>query len=112
MNVGPLRIAGASAFWGDSALGVGQLVDSGEVDVLVFDYLAELTMSLLARARVKDPQAGFAADFVNDVAPHPRAIAGKRITLLSTAGGMNPQAGDSSLMRLPAIARRCGATSL
>ncbi|MDB5829974.1 MAG: hypothetical protein JWQ73_4194 [Variovorax sp.] len=88
----PLRIGGASAFWGDSGIGVEQLVQSGEVDVLVFDYLAELTLSLMARARVKDGDAGYATDFVTDVAPHLAQIAARRIKLLSNAGGMNPHA--------------------
>lgn len=88
----PLRIGGASAFWGDSAIGVEQLVSTGSVDVLVFDYLAELTLSLLARARVKDPEAGYATDFVTDLTPHLLQISKQRIKLLSNAGGMNPQA--------------------
>ena len=92
-----LRIGGASAFWGDSAIGVEQLVQSGDVDVLVFDYLAELTLSLMARARVKDGGAGYATDFVTDVAPHLSQIAERRIKLLSNAGGMNPHACASAL---------------
>ncbi|MEO8296236.1 MAG: acyclic terpene utilization AtuA family protein [Burkholderiales bacterium] len=87
----PLRIGGASAFWGDSAIGIDQLVACGEVDVLVFDYLAELTMSLLARARVKEPEAGYAGDFVTGVTPHLATIAQRGIKLLSNAGGMNAQ---------------------
>ena len=87
-----LRIGGACAFWGDSALGIDQLLASDAVDVLVFDYLAELTMSLLARARAKDPGAGYATDFVSGVAPHLPTIARKKIKLLSNAGGIHPQA--------------------
>lgn len=88
----PLRIGGACAFWGDSDAGVTQLVNAGNVDVLVFDYLAELTMSLLQKARSKDPKAGYAADFIRAVAPHLPKISERGIKLLANAGGMNPTA--------------------
>ena len=61
----PLRIGCASGFWGDSSVGAPQLVASGEIDVLVFDYLAETTMAILAAAQRKNPQAGYATDFVD-----------------------------------------------
>src|SRR5271169_4235220 len=58
-----VRIGGASGAWGDSPGALEQLLGAG-VDYMMMDYLAEVTMSLLARARMKDTQAGYPPDFV------------------------------------------------
>src|SRR4051794_28694004 len=52
----PIRIGGASGFWGDSTENAAQLVQRGDIDFLVFDYLAEITMSLLARVHARKPE--------------------------------------------------------
>ena len=87
-----LRIGCASGFWGDSAEAAGQLVDSGQIDVLVFDYLAEITMSLLAKAHAKNPEAGYATDFPAVVAAQAGKLAEQGIKVVSNAGGVNPAA--------------------
>ncbi len=95
-----VRIGGASAFWGDSAVSVPQLVRGGELDFLSFDYLAELTMSILARARAKDPSAGWATDFVDGALADTLAeIVSRRIRIVSNAGGVNPRACAAALQR-------------
>jgi len=88
----PVRIGCASGFWGDSEAGTAQLVRDGKIDYLVFDYLAEITMSLLARAKAKSPDAGYAPDFVRVVAQQAPQFQAQGIRIISNAGGVNPRA--------------------
>ena len=92
-----VRIGCASAFWGDSTAGAEQLVRHGDIDFLVFDYLAEITMSLLARARARKPELGYVPDFVEAIAPLLPEIKQKRMRIVSNAGGINPQAAAAAL---------------
>ena len=96
-----IRIGGASGFWGDSSVGAPQLVRSGQVDFLVFDYLAELTMSILAGARLKKPELGYATDFVT-VAMRSvlKDVVAKGIRVVSNAGGVNPEGCADALRAL------------
>src|SRR4051812_44004801 len=90
MTRSTVRIGGASGFWGDSQVALPQLLRDGSLDFIVFDYLAELTMSLLAAARAKQPEMGYAGDFVQQLRPHLREVMRQGVRLVSNAGGVNP----------------------
>jgi len=93
----PVRIGGASGAWGDSPRAIAQLLRE-PVDYLMMDYLAEVSMSLLARARLKAPDAGFPPDFVEYLKPHLGEIAKRGIKLVSNAGGVNPAGCKAALL--------------
>lgn len=93
-----LRIANAAGFWGDDIDAPRRLVESANVDYLTLEYLAELTMSILAHQRSKDPRAGFASDVLTalrDVIPALKRQSNFRI--VTNAGGVNPVACAGSL---------------
>lgn len=98
MSKDTLRIGCASGFWGDSEFSAAQLVEHGDIDVLVFDYLAEITMSLLIRAKAKDPSLGYAPDFVSTIKPLMKQLKARGIRVVANAGGVNPSACREALV--------------
>jgi hypothetical protein len=91
-----VRIGGASGAWGDSPRAIPQLL-AARPDYLMMDYLAEVTMSLLARARLKDPAHGFPPDFIGYLIPHLNQIGALGTKIVSNAGGVNPTACKAAL---------------
>src|SRR5262245_59070680 len=86
-----LRIGNGCGFWGDNRDAPVELVSRAHLDYLTLEYLAELTMSILAVQRQRDPQAGYATDFLDALerlAPH--LLARPRLKIVTNAGGMNP----------------------
>lgn len=98
-----IKLGGASGYWGESDMAWAQLLGA-RPDYLVFDYLAEITMSLMASMRARNPDAGFAPDFVTTLATHLPAIAAQGVTVISNAGGVNPQGCAAAVRKAVAAA--------
>ena len=95
-----LSIGGASGFWGDAAHATEQLLKDDNLDFIVYDYLAEITMSIMARARAKNSAAGYAGDFVTSaMAPNLRTIKHKGVRIIANAGGVNPRSCAAALKK-------------
>jgi hypothetical protein len=94
----PVRIANCSGFYGDRASAAREMVEGGPIDVLTGDYLAELTMLILWKARQRDPSAGYARTFLGQFEQVIGACLDRGITIVVNAGGLNP-AGLASRLR-------------
>src|SRR5579862_8319145 len=85
-----VRVANASGYWGDDPDALVRQVTGGPVDYVTMDFLAEITMVILQRQRRRDPQAGFAGDFVEQLERALPAIVERGICVVVNAGGINP----------------------
>ncbi|CAL9504506.1 acyclic terpene utilization AtuA family protein [Streptomyces sp. enrichment culture] len=105
MTAAPLRIGNFSGFYGDRADALREMLTGGELDVLTGDYLAELTMLILARDRLKDPGAGYARTFLRQLEDTLGLAHERGVRIVTNAGGLNP-AGLADAVR--ALADRLG----
>jgi hypothetical protein len=96
----PFRIAGASGFWGDRNDALLDQVRGGPVDAVMLDYLAEVTMSILRLKMLRNPEQGYAGDFLKALAPALGDVVERRIQVVTNAGGMNPRACARAVIEL------------
>jgi hypothetical protein len=101
----PLRIGNCSGFYGDRFAAMREMLEGGELDVLTGDYLAELTMMILFRIRMKDPNGGYATTFVRQLEDCLGLAWENGVRIVANAGGLNP-AGCASAVR--DLAQRLG----
>ncbi|MFG1672516.1 acyclic terpene utilization AtuA family protein [Streptomyces sp. Y7] len=86
----PLRIGNASGFYGDRFEAMREMLTGGELDILTGDYLAELTMLILGRDRLKDPAAGYARTFLRQLEECLGLAQERGVRIVANAGGLNP----------------------
>jgi hypothetical protein len=85
-------VANGQGFWGDSILGPVRLVREGPLDYLTLDYLAEVTMSIMQKLKSRNPETGYATDFVRLIDRILPELVEKKIRVVANAGGVNPRA--------------------
>ncbi|MCI0696031.1 DUF1446 domain-containing protein [candidate division KSB1 bacterium] len=88
----PLLIANGQGFWGDSILGPVRLVREGPLHYLTLDYLAEVTMSIMQKLKSRNPEAGYATDFIEMLSRILPTCKEKGIKIIASAGGVNSTA--------------------
>jgi hypothetical protein len=100
-----VRIAAGQGFWGDWLEAPVRQVQGGPIDYLMMDYLAEVTMSILQKQKSRDPNAGYARDFIPLMERILPDLVAKGIRVTSNAGGVNPRGCAEAVLE---VARRLG----
>ncbi|PPI93230.1 acyclic terpene utilization AtuA family protein [Nocardia nova] len=99
-----VTIGGAAGMWGDSYLATPQLLADGRCDYLIYEGLAEITMAILTKARMKDPAQGYTHDLIATIGSNLRRMRESGVKVVTNAGGVNPQAAAERLRALAAEA--------
>lgn len=95
-----IKIANGQGFWGDSIDAPYNLIKYGDIDYLTLDYLAEVTLSIMQRQKLKNPKKGYATDFVDLIKRVINDILEKDIKIVTNAGGVNPEVCRDELLNL------------
>jgi len=95
-----IKIANGQGFWGDSIDAPYNLVKYGDIDYLTLDYLAEVTLSIMQRQKLKDSNKGYATDFIDLIKRIINDIVDKNIKIITNAGGVNPEVCRDNLLKI------------
>lgn len=93
-----IKIASGQGFWGDLPNAPIQQVKKGQIDYLVMDYLAEVTMSIMQKQRMRNEKYGYARDFVDVIKSTLYEIKHQGVKVISNAGGVNPRACKDAIL--------------
>ncbi len=104
-----IRIASGQGFWGDLPSAPVNQVKQGPIDYLMMDYLAEVTMSIMQKQKLRNPDWGYARDFVEVIKQILPEIAAGKVRVMSNAGGVNPVACKDAILK---AAKEAGVTGL
>jgi hypothetical protein len=104
-----IRIGNGQGFWGDNVDAPVELLRGGLIDYIGMDYLAEVTLSIMMRQKLKDPRTGYATDFIGFVRRVLKEAKERNVRILANAGGLNPRACREKIFEL---AREQGVTGL
>ena len=95
-----VRVASGQGFWGDWLDAPRRQVEGGQVDYLMLDYLAEVTMSILQKQKERDPAMGYARDFLGAMESVLPAVLNKGVKVIANAGGVNPEACAEAVLNI------------
>ena len=101
-----VRVGAGQGFWGDDIDAPRRQVEGGQLDYLMLDYLAEVTMSILQKQKERDPSLGYARDFVGAMESVMPAVTERGVKVIANAGGVNPPACAAAVM---SVAEKAGA---
>lgn len=101
-----VRVGAGQGFWGDDIDAPRRQVEGGQLDYLMLDYLAEVTMSILQKQKERDPSLGYARDFVGAMESVMPAVTDRGVKVIANAGGVNPPACAAAVK---SVAEKAGA---
>ena len=104
-----VRIANGQGFWGDNVDAPLELLRGGPVDYIGMDYLAEVTLSIMMRQKLRNPAAGYATDFIDFIRRALPELMARNVRIVTNAGGLNPVACRAKIFE---VARELGVTGL